>query len=104
MPTVEQVELIRATLSAHIERQPLTPHVAHARWTWTRGKLRAASGGRSQPPLVPWTSERLNTSPGTYGWLADRAFIDVNMSGMYVVACAVFVPAAGCADSASVGF
>ena len=43
---------------------------------------------------MPWSAEKLNTAPATFGWQADRPFIEVIAGGMYVVACAVFVPAA----------
>lgn len=87
------------TLSAHIQKppppptSPAPPSLPVGRWTWTRGKLRSV-GGRSQPPLLPWTSEHLNTSPSTYDWVADRPFIEVHIGGMYAIACAVFVPGA----------
>jgi hypothetical protein len=81
-----QVEALQQTLSAHVQRLPVTASFPHGRWTWTRGKLRAA-GGRAQPPLLPWSAEKLNTSPATFGWQADRTFIEVLASGMYVVAC-----------------
>ena len=82
---------LQATLSAHVQRLPPTAIDPHGRWTWTRGKLRAA-GGRAQPPLLPWTSEKLNSAPSTYSWQADRTYIEVIAAGMYVVAVAVFVP------------
>ncbi|KOO20891.1 hypothetical protein Ctob_000915 [Chrysochromulina tobinii] len=96
VPSLEQLQSLHEALSHHIQRLPSmypgfgTPH---GRWTWTRGKLRAASG-RAQPPLLPWNQERLNTAPDVFGWVADRAHIEVLQSGMYVVACAVFVPGA----------
>ena len=93
VPTLEHVQSLHETLSNHIQRLPATQGMPHGRWTWTRGRMRAASG-RSQPPLLPWNSERLNTSPATFSWSADKAHIEVLQSGMYVVACAVFVPGA----------
>ena len=93
LPSLEQVEAIQQALSSHIQRLPVVASFPHGRWTWTRGKLRSA-GGRSQPPLLPWTSEKLNTSPATFGWTPERAFIEVLAPGMYVVSCAVFVPGA----------
>ena len=91
LPSLEQVETLQATLSTHIQRLPHFVTQPHGRWTWTSGRLRA-SAGRSQPPLLPWTSERLNNAPKTFGWTADRAYIEILASGMYVIACAVFVP------------
>ena len=89
MPSTEQVETLKHTLSSHIQRLPIVASFPHGRWTWTRGKLRSA-GGR-QPPLLPWTSEKLNTSPDTFGWSSERSYIEVLAPGMYVVSAAVFV-------------
>ena len=88
---LEQVEVLQQTLSAHISRLPVTHTHPHGRWTWTRGKPRAAAH-RSSPPLLPWNSERLNTAPAVFGWVGDRPYVEILASGMYVVACAVFVP------------
>ena len=93
LPSLDQVHSLQATLSAHVQRLPAVANYPHGRWTWNRGKLRA-SGGRSNPPLIPWSSEKLNTAPNALGWIADRAYIEVNASGMYAVLCAAFVPGA----------
>ena len=96
VPSLEQLQSLHEALSHHIQRLPsmyLGFGTPQGGWTWTRGKLRAASG-RAQPPLLPWNQERLNTAPDVFGWVADRAHIEVLQSGMYVVACAVFVPGA----------
>jgi hypothetical protein len=93
LPSVDQVEALHATLSSHVQRLPAIVAYPHGRWTWTRGRLKSA-GGRAQPPLVPWTNEKFNSSPSTFGWVGDRAHIEVLASGMYVVSCAVFVPGA----------
>ena len=93
MPSLEQIDMLQQTLSAHVQRLPALAAFPHGRWTWTRGKLKPAGSPRA-PPLLPWSSEKLNTSPATFGWQADRAFVEVLASGMYVVACAVFVPGA----------
>ena len=90
-PSVEQVEALHETLSTQIQRLPVVVTYPHGRWTWTRGKLRSAVA-KSAPPLLPWNAERLNTSPGTFGWVTDRAFIEVLAAGLYVITAAVFVP------------
>ena len=91
LPSLDQIEMLQATLSQHVQRLPAAALYPHGRWTWTRGKLRAANG-KGAAPLLSWTSEKLNTSPTTYGWLADRTYVEVIQAGMYVVSCAVFVP------------
>ena len=91
LPSLDQIEMLQATLSQHVQRLPAAALYPHGRWTWTRGKLRAANG-KGAAPLLSWTSEKLNTSPTTYGWLAERTYVEVIQAGMYVVSCAVFVP------------
>ena len=98
LPSLEQIETLQMTLSSHVQRLPVTATFPHGRWTWTKGRLRSASGGPAgrplNPALLPWSSEKLNTSPTTFAWQADRTYVEVLASGMYVVSCAVFVPGA----------
>lgn len=94
LPSLEQVETLQTTLSNHIQRLPIVASFPHGRWTWTRGKPLRSAGGRSQPPLIPWTNEKLNTSPSTFGWGVERAYVEVLAPGMYVVSCAVFMAGA----------
>ena len=86
-----QLDALQATLSAHVQKLPVAASYPHGRWTWTRGKLRHA-GGRGSHQLVPWTSEKLNSSPSTYSYVADRGHIEVLAAGMYVVQAALFIP------------
>ena len=90
LPSLDQVNALQATLSAHIQRMPPGgANYPQGRWCWTRGKIKVA--GRAQPPLLLWSAEKINTSPATFNFQSDRTYIEVAQAGMYVVSCAVFI-------------
>ena len=85
LPTAEQVFTIQSTLARHVERLPelLRPT---GRWAWRGGRHRF----HSRPQPIEWASQRQNTAPETFSWVAERTFIEVAAAGVYAVGCTVF--------------